>query len=99
LEARETIIKRLSSDVRDANFCVALVAQLEAIEPLYKEQSMSLVTLDAGYMCELLINQAFQYSYCLELGELMDDQLSRDLFDLQSGHQSLVLLTGKAERI
>jgi len=44
--------------VAESGFCLFLVAELEAIMPLYGSQAVPLVSLDAGYMAELLTAQA-----------------------------------------
>jgi SagB-type dehydrogenase family enzyme len=77
-----------------AAFSIFLVAQLDAIEPLYGDLSFSFATIEAGLMTQLLEMAAPSYGIGLcQIGGLDPAQLRRPLA-LESGHVLLHSLAG-----
>jgi epothilone synthetase B len=69
-----------------AAFSLFLVAQLEAIRPLYGDMALEFCKLEAGYMGQLLMTEATRAGLGLcPLGTL-DFLPLRSLFDLDDGH-------------
>ncbi|HET7238576.1 MAG TPA: nitroreductase family protein, partial [Terrimicrobiaceae bacterium] len=77
-----------------AAFSIFLVAQLDAIEPLYGDLSLSFATIEAGLMTQLLEVGAPAYGIGLcQMGGLDPARLRRPLA-LESGHVFLHSLVG-----
>ena len=77
-----------------AAFSIFLVAQLDAIEPLYGDLSPSFATIEAGLMTQLLEMAAPSYGIGLcQMGGLDPVRLRRPLA-LESGHVLLHSLVG-----
>ncbi|MEV4306336.1 amino acid adenylation domain-containing protein [Nonomuraea sp. NPDC049624] len=81
-----------------AAFSLYLIGQTKGIEPLYGEQSLRYLTLEAGYLGQLLMTgQAACGIGLCPIGEVAFDQV-RDQFDLDDGHRFLqAFLGGPAE--
>lgn len=71
----------------NAGFTVFFIAQLDAIKPVYQDISPMLVTLDAGYMGQLLVSRQSEYNLGLcPVGGVDFDRVS-DYFKLGEGHR------------
>ncbi|MGW2157708.1 amino acid adenylation domain-containing protein [Nonomuraea sp. NPDC001699] len=81
-----------------AGFSLYLIGQTKGIEPLYGEQSLRYLTLEAGYLGQLLMTgQAACGIGLCPIGEVAFDRV-RDQFDLDDGHRFLqAFLGGPAE--
>ena len=77
-----------------AGFCIFFVAQLAAIEPVYSTLSTALVTLDAGYMGQLLMGRQQRYAIGLCPVAGIDSQRVRALFKLDDSHLFVHCLAG-----
>ncbi|SHO44484.1 non-ribosomal peptide synthetase [Anaerocolumna xylanovorans] len=67
-------------------FAIFFIAQLKAIEPVYLDFSKGLVTIDTGYMQELLLSNQETYRVGLCSVEEIDFSQIRDDFLLEEGH-------------
>ncbi|GAA4092704.1 non-ribosomal peptide synthetase [Nonomuraea soli] len=77
-----------------AAFSLYLVGQLKGIEPLYGEQSLKYLTLEAGYLGQLLMTgQAASGLGLCPIGDIAFDRL-RDQLDLDDGHRFLQAFLG-----
>ena len=77
-------------------FALFLVADMEAIRPLYGDRSEEFVLIEAGLMSQLLEETAMEQRAGLcQIGALDFDRL-RDSFSLGAGHRYLHCLTGGA---
>lgn len=77
-------------------FALFLVADMEAIRPLYGDRSEEFVLIEAGLMSQLLEETAMEQRAGLcQIGALDFDSL-RDSFSLGAGHRYLHCLTGGA---
>ena len=77
-----------------AAFAIFLVAQLDAIEPLYGDLSLTFATIEAGLMTQLLemVAPSYRIGLC-QIGALDAARLRRPLA-LESGHVFLHSLAG-----
>ncbi|MCX5905521.1 MAG: nitroreductase family protein, partial [Proteobacteria bacterium] len=80
--------------LENAGFCLFFVAQLAAIEPVYSTLSTALVTLDAGYMGQLLMGRQRRYSIGLCPIAGISSEKVRDLFKLDDSHMFVHCLAG-----
>ncbi|MFS8067744.1 MAG: amino acid adenylation domain-containing protein, partial [Byssovorax sp.] len=79
---------------RQGAFTLHLVAQMNAIEPLYGEAATSLVTLDAGYLGQHLLERCEGLGIgLLAIGGLDFDRI-RAHFQLDPGHRHVHALVG-----
>ncbi|MDC0707423.1 amino acid adenylation domain-containing protein [Stigmatella sp. ncwal1] len=70
----------------DAGFALFLVAQPEAIAPIYGEASLVLAALEAGYMGQLLMMRQAEFNLGLRpIGAINVDQV-RSAFQLNASH-------------
>ena len=79
-----------------AGFCIFFIAQLAAIEPVYSSLSTALVTLDAGYMGQLLMGRQQRYAIGLCPVAGIDAAKVRSLFKLDDSHRFVHGLAGGA---
>ena len=77
-----------------AGFCIFFIAQLAAIEPVYSTLSAALVTLDAGYMGQLLMGRQASYTIGLCPMAGIDSKKVRELFKLDDSHMFVHCLAG-----
>jgi amino acid adenylation domain-containing protein len=77
-----------------AGFCIFFIAHLAAIEPVYSTLSTALVTLDAGYMSQLLMGRQQRYAIGLCPVAGVDAQRMRTLLNLDDRHLFVHCLTG-----
>ena len=77
-----------------AGFCIFFIAQLAAIEPVYSTLSTALVTLDAGYMGQLLMGRQRRYAIGLCPVAGIDAAKMRSLFKLDDSHMFVHCLAG-----
>jgi amino acid adenylation domain-containing protein len=78
----------------NAGFCIFFIAQLAAIEPVYSTLSTALVTLDAGYMGQLLMGRQQRYAIGLCPVAGIDAAKVRSLFKLDGSHRFVHGLAG-----
>jgi SagB-type dehydrogenase family enzyme len=79
-----------------AAFAVFLIAQMEAIGPMYGQRALHYATLEAGLMTQLLESLAPSFGLGLcQIGDL-DSSPIRALYDLDDGHVWLHSLLGGA---
>ena len=79
-----------------AAFSIFLIARIAGIAPLYGSASLNLVTLEAGYMSQMLMTVAPACGLGLcPIGSL-DFPAVRDLFDLEDDHVLVHSLLGGA---
>ncbi|RSM99140.1 hypothetical protein DMB42_43135 [Nonomuraea sp. WAC 01424] len=77
-----------------AGFTLYLIGQTKGIEPLYGEQSLRYLTLEAGYLGQLLMTgQAACGIGLCPIGDVAFDRI-RDQFDLDEGHHFLQAFLG-----
>ncbi len=69
---------------------------MDAIEPLYQEQSLDLVILDTGYMCEKVLQQSKSWDIDFSLCPSNEIESIDTILSLQSGHQVIALMAGRA---
>ena len=75
-------------------FSVFFIAQLEAINPVYTVMSRALVTLDAGYMGQLLLSRQAEFNMALCPVCGLDFERVRQLFKLDSSHMFVYCMLG-----
>jgi len=68
----------------DAAFAVFFIAEMAAVEPLYGPASAALVTLDAGYMSQLLLGEQAAHGLASSPVADLDVEGLRPLFDLSA---------------
>ncbi len=78
----------------DAAFCLFFIAQLEEIEPIYQTASPSLVTLDAGYMGQLLLSRQEDFGLGLSPVGGIDFDRIRNCFKLNKTHKFIHCMLG-----
>nr|WP_092067195.1 amino acid adenylation domain-containing protein [Dendrosporobacter quercicolus]NSL46456.1 amino acid adenylation domain-containing protein [Dendrosporobacter quercicolus DSM 1736]SDL51088.1 amino acid adenylation domain-containing protein [Dendrosporobacter quercicolus] len=78
----------------NTGFVLFFIAQLDAITPVYQSASPSLVTLDAGYMGQLMLSRQadFGLGVCPVLG--VDFDKIAAFFKLDKGHRFIHCLLG-----
>ena len=87
-------LKTVSSADDEAAFAIFLVADLDAILPMYGPNSVHLATLDSGYMSQLLSTTAIEHQIGLcSIGSLNFTPV-RHLFHLDEGQILLHSLLG-----
>lgn len=78
----------------NAGFVLFFIAQLEAIKPVYQNASQTLVTLDAGYMGQLLLSRQADFNLGLvPVGGVDFDRISA-FFKLDDSHRFIHCLLG-----
>nr|BAP05591.1 CalC [uncultured Candidatus Entotheonella sp.] len=77
-----------------ADFAVFLIAQMDAIEPIYQDAAPTLVVLEAGYMGQLLFSRAVDFGLNVVPATGVDFANIRDLFDPGPEHQFIHCLLG-----
>jgi amino acid adenylation domain-containing protein len=80
----------------NAGFALFFIAQLAAIKPVYQAASPLLVTLDAGYMGELLLSKQKEFNVGLAAVGGVDFDRIRPFFKLDEEHRFLHCLLGGA---
>ena len=80
--------------LENAGFVIFFIAQLAAIEPVYSTLSTALVTLDAGYMGQLLMGRQKRYAIGLCPVAGIHSEKVRDLFKLDDSHMFVHCLAG-----
>ena len=79
---------------KTAGFCIFFIAQLAAIRPIYSIMSRALVTLDAGYMGQLLQSRQAEFEIGLCPVGGVDVERIRMLFNLGPEHIFIHCLLG-----
>ncbi|MET0335926.1 MAG: amino acid adenylation domain-containing protein, partial [Rhizobacter sp.] len=82
--------------VDEAGFAVFFIAALDAIEPLYQDASATLVTLEAGYMAQLLLSRQAEFGVGVRPMAGLDFDTLRGSFDLAPGERFVHGLFGGA---
>ncbi|MCP5002326.1 MAG: amino acid adenylation domain-containing protein, partial [Planctomycetes bacterium] len=77
-----------------ASFALFLIAQLEAITPIYQAASPILVTLDAGYMGQLMLSSQADLDLGLCPVTGVDFEKVRNFFKLDESHRFLHCILG-----
>ena len=80
--------------LENAGFVIFFIAQLAAIEPVYSTLSTALVTLDAGYMGQLLMGRQRRYAIGLCPVAGINSEKVRNLFKLDDSHMFVHCLAG-----
>ncbi len=79
---------------QQAAFSIFLVAQMQAILPMYGERSAHFAAIEAGLISQLLEMQATEYQLGLcQIGNVQFEPV-RGLFDLDDGHELVHTLLG-----
>ncbi|CAN7768775.1 amino acid adenylation domain-containing protein [Rhizobium leguminosarum] len=84
--------------VDSAAFAVFFIGKLDAIAPIYQQVSSQLITLEAGYMGQLLLSRGAEYQLGVSPVAAVDFDRVKGLFDL-SGDERFIhcLLAGKKD--
>ncbi len=79
---------------QQAGFCLFFIAQLNAVTPIYGVASEALMTLDTGYMLQLLASRQADYGIgtCSITG--IDFDRISSYFELDSGHRFIHSMLG-----
>ena len=77
-----------------ACFSLFLIAELRAIEPIYQESSPMLVTLDAGYMGQLLLSRKREFNLGLSVASVVNFEKISNVFKLNKSHRLIHCLLG-----
>ena len=80
--------------IENAGFVIFFIAQLAAIEPVYSTLSAALVTLDTGYMGQLLMGRQRRYAIGLCPIAGISSEKVRDLFKLDDSNMFVHCLAG-----
>lgn len=82
----------------NSGFVLFFIAQLEAIQPVYQMASPLLVTVDAGYMGQLMLSKQADFNLGLcPVGGVDFDRIS-NFFQLEKGHRFIhCMLAGVAD--
>ncbi|SHO44487.1 non-ribosomal peptide synthetase [Anaerocolumna xylanovorans] len=82
----EIFPEHYQKEYEQAGFVIFFIAQLKAIEPVYLDFSTGLVTIDTGYMQELLLNNQEACNIGLCYVEGIDFDRVKEDFHLDEGH-------------
>ncbi|MED0939954.1 beta-ketoacyl synthase N-terminal-like domain-containing protein, partial [Bacillus mobilis] len=78
----------------NAKFVIFFVAEMKAIQPFYQKFSHSLVTLDSGYMSQLLLSNQSNYNIGLYPAIGVDFESVEKYFKLKPSHRFIHCLLG-----
>lgn len=79
---------------RNARFVLFFIAQLDAITPVYQGASPSLVTVDAGYIGQLLLDRQNEFNLGICPVEGVDFDSIAAFFKLDGGHRFIHCMLG-----
>ncbi|MFS0762819.1 amino acid adenylation domain-containing protein [Peribacillus phoenicis] len=91
----ESIFSNYHQEIyKKSKFSIFFIAEMAAIQPFYKQFSDSLVTLDTGYMSQLLMSNQFHFNLglCSAFGVNFDPISA--LFNLKESHKFIHCLLG-----
>jgi len=79
---------------KKAKFSIYFIAQMRAIEPIYGDESMHFVTLEAGSILQLLLRRQSDYGIGLcPIGTINFNEI-RDHFKLEHSHHLIATVVG-----